>query len=193
MAQRPSTDDPHAGCSAVDPPTALLVIDLQQALCEAAPAEGIQRTISRISDLLDWAEARSWTIVFIQHSTEPGTILERGSEGWQLAPALVGRQPSMLLEKDVLSCFADGQLHAALKENNIERVCVTGMQTEFCISAACEGAVALGYSVLLPTDAHMTIDRPDKSATQIIRETNDRLSSLADCRAAASLLLSGNG
>ncbi len=168
--------------------TALLVVDFQQALCDAAPRAAIEQVTGRITELLQWAEARSWSVVFVQHWTESGTILERGSAGWQLARPLRGHSPAFHFEKSVLSCFEDGRLHAWLKAHNISSLCVTGMQTEYCISAACEGAAALGYEVILPIDAHMTIDGPEKSATQIVAEANERLSSCARCLPAATLM-----
>ena len=171
-----------------DQRTALLVIDLQQALCDAAPAKAIKQVTARITELLDWAETRSWPVVFVQHLTGPGTILDRGSAGWQLDQTVRGHSPAFHLEKSGVSCFEDGQLQAWLDAHGIRRLCVTGMQTEYCVSAACEGAAARGYEVLLPVDAHMTIDGPEKSAAQIVAEANERLSSVADCRPAARIM-----
>jgi nicotinamidase-related amidase len=171
-----------------DQKTALLVVDLQQALCDAAPPAAIEQATARIAELLAWAEAHSWPIVFVQHWTEPGTILDRGSAGWQLADVLRAHRPAFIHEKNVSSSFDDGQLHAWLQEQGVRRLCVTGMQSEYCVSAACEGAAALGYDVILPIDAHMTIDGADKSAAQIIAEVNDGLRAFAECVPAASLM-----
>src|SRR4051812_21289090 len=95
-----------------DQQTALVVIDLQQALCDAAPRAAMGLVSTRITELLDWAEAHSWPTVFVQHWTKPGTILDRESAGWQLAEPLRGRRPAFYLEKNVLNSFEDGQLHA---------------------------------------------------------------------------------
>ena len=168
--------------------TALLVIDFQQALCDLAPPAAIRLVAARIAELEDWAEAHSWPIIVVQHWTEPGTILDRGSAGWQLADAVRGREPAFYLEKNVLSAFEDGHLHAWLQDQGIRRLCITGMQTEYCITAACEGAAVLGYDVILPTDAHMTIDGPEKSATEIVAEANERLRTFVLCLPAASLM-----
>ena len=168
--------------------TALLVVDLQQALCDAAPPPAMKAATARIAELLDWAEARSWPVIFVQHWIESDSILDRGSAGWQLAPQLRGRQPAFHLEKNVLSSFEDGRLHAWLQENGIARLCITGMQSDYCITAACEGAAALGYEVILPVDAHMTIDGREKSSAEIVAETNDRLSAVARCLPAATIM-----
>jgi nicotinamidase-related amidase len=168
--------------------TALLVVDLQQALCDAAPAAAINQVTERIKALIEWAEARSWPVVFVQHWAEPGTILDRGSAGWQVAGAVRSHSPAFRLEKNVLNCFDDGKLDAWLRAHGIRRLCVTGMQSEYCISAACEGAAALGYEVLLPVDAHMTIDGADKPADEIVAEVNDRLGGFARCLPAASVM-----
>lgn len=168
--------------------TALLVIDLQQALCDAAPAEPMQLVIGRIKALIEWSEAHSWPVVFVQHWTESGTFLDRGSAGWQLAEALRSHRPAFHLEKNVLSSFEDGKLDGWLRAHGISRLCITGMQSEYCISAACEGAAALGYDVILPVDAHMTIGGPQKSAAETVTEVNDRLAAFARCLPTASLI-----
>lgn len=58
--------------------TALLVIDLQQALCDLAPTVPMADVKDRIQSLLAWPDGEGHLVVFIQHSTEAGTILERG-------------------------------------------------------------------------------------------------------------------
>ena len=75
--------------------TALLVVDLQQALCDSAPASAMKSVIERIQTLLECAKARSWPVVFVQHWTEPGTILDRGSAGWQLSETLRDHEPGV--------------------------------------------------------------------------------------------------
>ena len=168
--------------------TALLVVDLQQALCDAAPASAMKSVIERIQTLLECAKARSWPVVFVQHWTEPGTILDRGSAGWQLSETLRDHEPAFRLEKNVVSSFEDGKLDAWLRDNAIRRLCITGMQSEHCISAACEGAAALGYGVILAVDGHMTIDGAEKSAAEIVAEVNARLGAFARCLPAASVI-----
>lgn len=168
--------------------TALLVVDLQRALCDAAPAAAMELVTERIAALVEWAEACSWPVVFVQHWTDPGTILERGSAAWQLADALTGHSPAFHLEKTVSNCFEDGKLDAWLRAHGVGRLCITGMQSEYCVSAACEGAAGLGYEVILPVDAHMTIDGAEKPAGEIVAEVNDKLSAFASCLLAASLM-----
>ena len=86
------------------------------------------------------------------------------------------------------SCFENGKLDAWLRAHGISRLCITGMQSEYCVSAACEGAAALGYEVVLPVDAHMTIDASEKSAADIVAEVNDRLCAFARCLSTASVM-----
>lgn len=180
-----------AGRSRPGRKTALMVVDLQQALCDLAPPDDMEKVIARIEALVDWAETHSWPIVLVQHWTEPGTILDRGSAGWQLARQLRDLEPAFHLEKTGLSCFEDGRLHAWLAANGISRLCIVGMQTEYCITAACEGAAALGYEVVLPTDAHMTIDGPEKPAAEIVAEANQKLGALAQCVRASEMMSAG--
>jgi len=168
--------------------TALMVVDLQQALCDGAPPAAIKHVKERIVELVECAEARSWPVIFVQHFMEPGSVLDRGSAGWQLAEELRIYRPAFHLEKNVLSSFADGRLHSWLQAHGIRRLCITGMQTEHCVTAVCEAAAELGYEVFLATDAHMTIDRPEKSAAEVVAEANERLCAVAHCVPTESIM-----
>jgi nicotinamidase-related amidase len=49
---------------------------------------------------------------------------------------------------------------------------IAGMQTEFCVDSACRAAAALGYRVVLASDAHTSFDTSVLSATQIVAHHN---------------------
>jgi nicotinamidase-related amidase len=57
----------------------------------------------------------------------------------------------------------------------IDRLVITGMQTEMCVDSACRGAVALDYRVALVADAHTTYDTPMLRADLIIAHHNRSL------------------
>jgi nicotinamidase-related amidase len=179
--------------SPVDHGTALLVVDVQQALCELAPPAAMAAVLASIQSLLAWADSHAYPVIFVQHFTEPGSILERGSTGWQLADGLRDYRPAFHVEKNTLNSFDDGSLHSWLQERRIERLCIAGMQTEHCINAACHGAINLGYAVVLPVDAHMTIDGPEMSALEIVEDYNDRLANIARCLPTCSLIAEDAG
>jgi nicotinamidase-related amidase len=68
--------------------TAVLVIDVQQGLCEGAGAAfDCAGTISRINLVTEKARLARVPVIFIQHESDGG-YLEHGSDAWQLANGL---------------------------------------------------------------------------------------------------------
>ncbi|RYH52643.1 MAG: isochorismatase family protein, partial [Alcaligenaceae bacterium] len=68
--------------------TAVLVIDMQQALCEGSgAAHDCAGTIERINTVTRKAREAGRPVVFIQHESEQGALVH-GSAGWQLAQGL---------------------------------------------------------------------------------------------------------
>src|SRR5450755_2954534 len=68
--------------------TAVLVIDVQQGLCEGDDAAfDCVGTISRINSVTRRARKAPALVIFIQHESKAG-YLEHGSDAWQLANGL---------------------------------------------------------------------------------------------------------
>jgi nicotinamidase-related amidase len=159
-------------------PAALLVIDVQQGLCEGAhaafeSAEVIHR-INRVS-----AKARSARIpvVFVQHESGPG-YLEHGSPAWQLAEGLHSEPSDLRVRKTTADAFLRTELHALLQARAITELIVCGMHTEFCVDTTTRRALALGYPVLLVEDAHTTEGNEHLTPLQVIRHHNATLANI---------------
>ena len=62
-----------------DHKTALMVVDLQQALCDAAPSEPIQTVIARVEELLELANRSGWPVVNwpVRYATVSPTFTSR--------------------------------------------------------------------------------------------------------------------
>lgn len=68
--------------------TALLIIDVQQGLCEGVhQAFESAEVIKRINRVSARARAAGIPVIFIQHESQPG-YLEFGTREWQLAEGL---------------------------------------------------------------------------------------------------------
>ena len=68
--------------------TALLIIDVQQGLCEGEhDSFESEQVIARINAVSDKARVAGAPVVFIQHESTSG-YLEHGSDAWQLARGL---------------------------------------------------------------------------------------------------------
>ncbi|WP_308822994.1 isochorismatase family protein [Sodalis praecaptivus] len=67
---------------------ALLIIDMQNALCKQTPLPfAIENTVANITLLKHSAAQKGYPVILIQHEA-PGTPLEKGTTGWQIIDAL---------------------------------------------------------------------------------------------------------
>jgi len=132
--------------------------------------------LTRVAGLLRRARERGLPVLHVRHGGGPGDPLERGTEGWDIHPAVTPRRDEPVIDKDRCSAFDGTDLGERLSSRGIDRLIIAGMQTEFCIDTNCRAAHALGYSVVLVRDGHTTFDTPDLTAAQVIAHHNRALS-----------------
>jgi len=155
--------------------TALLIIDVQAALCSGAEAAfEIDDVIARINGLHAAAHAAKAPVVVVQHEEDAGP-LRFASDGWQLAPALQTAPEDVRVRKRTPNSFHETELHRALQERAVSRLVICGLQTDYCVDTTVRQALALGYDVALASDAHSTIDNGILSAAQIVAHHNQTL------------------
>jgi nicotinamidase-related amidase len=153
--------------------SALLIVDVQQGMFELpSPLCRGEEVVQRIAGLLGRARAEGVPVVHIQHDGGPGHVLAKGSAGWPHHPLVAPRDGELVVEKRHSSAFHDTELHERLGQAGIDRLVVTGMQTEMCVDSACRGAASLGYRVVLVADGHTTYDTPVIAAELIIAHHN---------------------
>jgi nicotinamidase-related amidase len=158
--------------------TALLIIDVQRALCTGDEAAfDIGAIIERINTLSAQARSAGLPVVFVQHD-EDGGSLEHGSAGWQLADGLLAHPDDLRIRKQVPNSFEQTPLHRWLQERGVTNIVACGLQTDCCVNATVRGALALGYNVDLVGDAHSTVDNAGQKASQIIAQHNEALGGL---------------
>src|SRR3979411_2779245 len=96
--------------------TALLVIDVQQGLCEGEhDAFESQQVIGRINKVSDKARAAGAVVIFIQHESKSG-CLEFGTDAWQLAHGLHVESTDLRLRKTSPDSFHRTELEEVLKQ-----------------------------------------------------------------------------
>lgn len=158
--------------------TALLIIDVQQALCtgEYACFE-IERVIENINGLSAKARGAGIPVILIQHE-EMGDLLQHGSEGWQLAESLKTSPQDLRVRKTNRDSFYQTHLQAQLQDLGIDRLIICGLQTDYCVNATVRQALKLGYDVVLAADAHSTVANGNVAAEDIIAEHNTDLAHL---------------
>lgn len=157
--------------------TALLIIDVQRALCTGEyECFDIQRVIDTINDLSTKARAADIPVILIQHEEEGD--LHYGGEGWQLADGLKTSPQDLRLRKTTRDSFYQTHLHEQLQELDADRLIICGLQTDYCVNATVREALSRGYDVVLVADAHSTVDNGPMSAEDIIAEHNKDLAHL---------------
>ncbi|MEV6106251.1 isochorismatase family protein [Streptomyces sp. NPDC051940] len=152
------------------PRTALLVIDMQNAVVEKAVRR--DQVVAAIGALVERARAEGVPVVWIQHNDEN---TKRGSEGWAYVPELVRLEPEALVHKQYGDSFEGTELEDVLAAAGAGRLVVTGASTDACVRATIHGAFTRGYDVTLVGDAHTTTDLSEYGAPppeQVIAHTN---------------------
>jgi nicotinamidase-related amidase len=158
--------------------SALLVIDVQQALCTGKYAAfDIERVVARINDVAGKTRAAGAPVIFVQHEAD-GSPLQHDSAGWQLDERLDVRPTDLRLRKSASDAFHQTDLQALLQSRGIDRLIVCGLQSEFCVDSTVRRALDLGYPVMLVSDAHSTMDNGVLPAAQISAHHNATLRNL---------------
>ena len=158
---------------------AVLVIDVQQGLCEGEGAAfDCAGTIDRINRVSRNARRCGVPVIFIQHESGAG-YLEHGSREWQLAAGLVVRESDVRIRKTTPDAFLRTSLQALLARHRVERLVVCGMHSEFCVDSTVRAALAGGYPVTLVSDAHTSAGNAALTAAQVIAHHNETLTNIS--------------
>lgn len=146
--------------------TALLVIDVQQALIDGRPARK-DEFLMNIKMLIDAAHTGGTEVIYVRHDGGTGDELEAGTPGWQLDCSLSPKLEEQVFDKRFNSAFRKTGLHKYLQEQDIARLVVCGMQVEHCVDTSVKVAFELGYEVFIPSGATTTYDNPLLSGAKI--------------------------
>jgi nicotinamidase-related amidase len=158
--------------------TAVLVIDVQQALCVGEwAAFDIDAVVNRINAVTEHARAAGAPVIFIQHEESEGP-LAFNSNGWQLYQRLKVEPSDARLRKTASDSFHRTELQSQLQSLGITDLVVCGLQSEFCVDSTVRGALARGYPVVLVADGHSTLDNGVIPAAKISAHHNTTLANL---------------
>lgn len=152
------------------PGTALLVVDVQNAVVHGAPHR--DAVVGNIARLVDRARREHVPVVWVQHSDDE---LVRGSDGWRIVPELTRAETEPLVEKQYGDAFEDTTLETVLSGVGVGRLLVVGAESDACVRSTLHGALVRGYDTTLVLDAHTTGDKSEWGAPQpeqVIAHTN---------------------
>ncbi|MDD0814025.1 cysteine hydrolase family protein [Curvibacter sp. HBC28] len=168
--------------------TAVLVIDVQQGLCEGeGAAHDVPGLIGRLNTVTARARSAGVPVLFIQHESGPG-YLEHGTAAWQLANGLQHAPGDLRVRKTTPDSFLRTDLADHLRALGVRDVVVCGMHSEFCVDTTTRRALALGYPVRLVADAHSSAGNAHLSAPQVIAHHNATLANISSFGPRVSLV-----
>jgi nicotinamidase-related amidase len=152
------------------PSTALLVVDVQNGVVEAAHER--DAVVANVGSLVEKARRERVPVVWVQHADEQ---LARGGDDWRIVPELTPGEAEPVVEKSYGDSFEGTTLETVLSGLGVGRLVVVGAQTDACIRSTLHGAFVRGYDALLVSDAHTTEDQTAWGAPppgQVIAHTN---------------------
>jgi nicotinamidase-related amidase len=156
--------------TALDPQTALIVVDLQQGIVGYPFIHPITEVIDRNHALLEAFRRHGLPVVLVNVTggapgrTEIPRRVPPPSAGWaDLIPELDPQPGDLRVTKRTWGAFASTDLDARLKQLDVTQVVITGVVTGTGVESTARQAYELGFNVTLASDA-MTDVRPEAHA-----------------------------
>jgi nicotinamidase-related amidase len=180
--------------TALDPSTALIVIDLQKGIVDGHFIHPIGEIIDRTRALIDVFRAKKLPIVLVNVAGRPPGRTEQGPRsstsfagGWTDFLPELDRQPGdIVVTKRSWGAFATTDLEGQLKARGVTQVVVTGVATSGGVEATARQAYEQGFNVSLALDA-MT-DIREEAHQYSIRNVFPRVGETGSTKEIISLL-----
>lgn len=169
---------------------ALLIIDVQKGMFLKGNSVYLDHVLLHtLQSLILKARESGVPIFYIQHNAPDGYPLEHGSDGWKLHSDLSPETKDCVIQKTTPDAFHLTDLDKELKNNGIEELILTGIQSEVCVDTTCRRAYSLGYDITLVSDGHSTWSTENLTAAQIISHHNNTLKWFANVKESAMIRL----
>jgi nicotinamidase-related amidase len=162
--------------TAIDPRSALIVIDLQQGHVGARLAHSFADVVARSAELAKAFRQRDLPVVLVSVAgalpgrTDAGVTHRSLPDGFaELLPELDQQPGDVVLTKYARSAFTGTGLAEILRGRGVTQVVITGVSTSGGVESTARDAHEQGFNVTLPVDA-MTdskADRHEHSLTQV--------------------------
>jgi nicotinamidase-related amidase len=180
--------------TALDPKTALIVVDLQQGIIGSPFIHPIADVITQTGSLIDAFRRHHLPVVLVNVAGRAPGRTEQGPRtsqtfagGWTDFLPELDQQPSdIVVTKRSWGAFATTDLERRLKERGVTQVVVTGVATSGGVEATARQAYEQGFNVTLALDA-MTDIREEAHAYSI-RNVFPRVGETGSTKEVISLL-----
>ncbi|MER7930609.1 isochorismatase family cysteine hydrolase [Streptomyces sp. NPDC096057] len=146
--------------SAIDPKTALIVVDLQNGIVSLPLAHPAADVLARNAELLAEFRRRDLPVVLVNVAGGPagrndlGASFPAPTPQWtELVPELGATDTDHLVTKHSRSAFTKTGLDAWLRDRGVTQVVVTGIATSSGVESTARDAHEQGYHVTVATDA----------------------------------------
>ena len=151
---------------ALDVPTALIPIDVQQAFdMDASSNPAMEANGLRL--LAAW-RASGRPLIHVRHdSVQPGSPFRPGQPGNPLRPGFEPRAGEPLVSKSVNAAFIGTDLDLRLRRLGVQQVVLLGMTTDMCVSTSARVAANLGYRTVVVGDATACFDLVDAHGDRV--------------------------
>jgi len=146
--------------SAIDPKTALIVVDLQKGVVAHPCVHPVSVVIQNAAELVAAFHELRLPVVFVTVAgTAPGRTEQALSKGprpadWaELVPELTPHPGDHHVTKRTWDAFTGTGLETTLKDQGVTQVVIAGIATSIGVESTARVAYALGFNVTLAVDA----------------------------------------
>jgi len=159
--------------TALDPKTALIIVDLQKGIVTYSTVHPIDGVVKRARLLADAFRQRGLPVVLVNVAGQAPGRTERPRhpepfpDGWtDLIPELNQQASDIVVTKRTWGAFASTDLDDQLKALGVTQVVVVGVATGTGVESTARQAYEAGFNVTLAIDA-MTDMRPEAHAYSV--------------------------
>ena len=146
----------------------LVIVDMQEGMLQGDPKHELATVIERINRIAKRTRESGGIVVHIQHDGEPDDDFAPLKPGWQLLGSIHRTPEDRVVRKQFNDAFFRTTLEGDLEKFGADRVLVTGWATDFCVDATVRSGAALGFPMVVVSDAHTLCDRAHLSAEGVI-------------------------
>ena len=152
----------------------LLLIDMQNGMFTwKQPVYRPEKLMANLTSAVLWARGKGIPVIYMQHDDD--AMMPLGSEKWEFVDAISPQAGDTVIPKRHPNAFEETELHGMLQKAGITQLIVGGVNSSYCVQASCEGAVSLGYRVILLKDGHSTVlENPERVIADVHKALGEK-------------------